>query len=237
MLKNQKKFVKGFTLLEVLVVVAIVGVLVTAITINFSDSNKQARDTQRQSDLRELQNAIELYKSKYGQYPEGCNGPDNWSGQAGSPYECSSDNEYIEGISEFLPKLPTDPRLGGNEGYVYVVNANRTVYKIMAMNTVESESLDTNEAYLHEFKSCDRRGRRNPDGSISILTESYCNSTAHDIGYGQNKPVNHCRINNTRFQKSYGLWGGFAPCTGNCSVTSGNSANTVEALTEVIICK
>ncbi|MEI7765624.1 MAG: prepilin-type N-terminal cleavage/methylation domain-containing protein, partial [bacterium] len=60
---NQKT--KGFTLLELLIVVAIIGVLSVALVmvLNPSEMLKKSRDAQRISDLTALKKAIEIYKT------------------------------------------------------------------------------------------------------------------------------------------------------------------------------
>ena len=55
---------KGFTLIELLVVISIIGVLATVVFVSFSTAQKQARDTQRKSDLRQYQAALENYANK-----------------------------------------------------------------------------------------------------------------------------------------------------------------------------
>ena len=238
----------GFTLIEVLIVVAIIGMLVVVLSINAIQSGQQSRDVKRQADLKTLQAAVELYRNKYGRYPAQATTTnplaDGWSGQLGTNY--APDNgtgQYIVGLApEFISVLPAEKHLNGaDSGYVYRTNADGSVYKIMAMRTVESERLNTFSAYLHPFKSCDMRGRVNADESVSLLSaSSTCNTTAHIISPDQqsyNDIVRHCRINHERFQTSYGAWGGFAPCTGTCAVINGSGANTVEALTEIVICK
>lgn len=61
---------KGFTLVELLVVVSIIGVLATLVLVSFGPIQKQARDTQRRSDVKEYRNALESFANKEdGLYP------------------------------------------------------------------------------------------------------------------------------------------------------------------------
>ena len=57
---------KGFTLLEILVVIGIIMILVGMMTASYSTAQKKARDTKRKSDLKEIQNAMEQYYSVCG---------------------------------------------------------------------------------------------------------------------------------------------------------------------------
>lgn len=229
----------GFTLIELLVVVSIVAILASVASINALASNQKSRDAKRQADLRTLQTAIELYKQKNGQYPVGCT-PANaasaqgWSGQLGTNYACAGNStQYIVGLApEFIPVLPMDKKLNGaNSGYVYTTNAAGTVYKIMAMNTVEAERLNTEAAYTHPFRSCDIRATQDAYGGFTVDTTSWCVTTAHNGVPAQ------CQYTNARFQSSYGLWGGIAQCTGTCLITAGAGANTSKAWTQDVICK
>ncbi|MBU1070815.1 type II secretion system GspH family protein [Patescibacteria group bacterium] len=54
---------KGFTLIELLVVISIIGVLAGMAAFNFQQARERARDVQRKSDLKQLQNALESYKN------------------------------------------------------------------------------------------------------------------------------------------------------------------------------
>ncbi len=67
-----KKYTNNaFTLIELLVVIAIIGILASLATVSFVNTSKQARDTQRKSDLKQYQSALEASASKHeGFYPE-----------------------------------------------------------------------------------------------------------------------------------------------------------------------
>jgi prepilin-type N-terminal cleavage/methylation domain-containing protein len=239
----------GFTLIEVMIVVSIIGMLVVVLSINALQSSQQSRDAKRQADLKTLQAAIELYRNKHGRYPAQATSTNplagGWSGQLGTNY--APDNgtgQYIVGLApDFISVLPADKHLNGaDSGYVYRTNSAGTVYKIMAMKTVESERLDSVSAYLHPFKSCDRRGRLNADSSVSYLSaESWCHTTTLDIGYGAGGLVLHCAYDHVRFQTSYGVWGGIAPLfpttlTSTDGLTA-NQRNSAVRNTASVICQ
>ena len=61
---------KGFTLVELLVVVALVGSLGGVFLTQFPASQKRTRDTQRSNDLKQFQTALEAYANRNtGLYP------------------------------------------------------------------------------------------------------------------------------------------------------------------------
>ncbi|MFH1971125.1 MAG: type II secretion system protein [Patescibacteria group bacterium] len=61
---------KGFTLIEMLVVISMIGILTTLALVSFESSQKRARDTQRKSDLKQYQTALENFANDInGLYP------------------------------------------------------------------------------------------------------------------------------------------------------------------------
>ena len=67
---TNRKVGQGFTLIELLVVIAILGVLATLVTLNFRGTSAKARNTKRQAEVKQYQNALEIFANKNnGFYP------------------------------------------------------------------------------------------------------------------------------------------------------------------------
>lgn len=60
----KKNFKNGFTLVELLIVIAILGSIATFTIIRFGGAQRTAADTKRKSELRQYQNALEIYATK-----------------------------------------------------------------------------------------------------------------------------------------------------------------------------
>jgi prepilin-type N-terminal cleavage/methylation domain-containing protein len=71
MLQNQATH-KGFTLIELMVVITIIGLLASTVLASLQSSRVAARDAQRIQEARQLINALELYRNQNGRYP--CSG-------------------------------------------------------------------------------------------------------------------------------------------------------------------
>src|SRR3954470_5330673 len=60
---------QGFTLLELLIVIVIIGILAVLIIPNLTAGPQRARDSQRKSDLRNVKTALETYFNDNNAYP------------------------------------------------------------------------------------------------------------------------------------------------------------------------
>ncbi len=68
---------KGFTLIELIVVISIIGVLSTLIINNLNDARARARDSKRKQELSGLKTALRLYYNDYQTYPAAPAGNDD----------------------------------------------------------------------------------------------------------------------------------------------------------------
>ncbi|MBI2633943.1 MAG: type II secretion system protein [Parcubacteria group bacterium] len=64
-----KKGEKGFTLIELLLVITILALISAAVLVGLGGVRSRGRDTRRIVDLRQVQNALEIYFDKNRQYP------------------------------------------------------------------------------------------------------------------------------------------------------------------------
>lgn len=111
----------GFTLLELLTAIAIIGLLAGGSLIYFSVARQKTRDTQRLSDIRSLAGALELYYRDEGRYPATLS--------FGSSLVGPTTNAV------YLAKIPSNPRpytdgTCPNNEYGYGTNAAGTSYMI-----------------------------------------------------------------------------------------------------------
>lgn len=71
MLKLQKRMQAGFTIIELLIVIAIIGILATLVLTNFQGAQAKGRDTVRKNDINSLYQKLEEYYNENGGYPNG----------------------------------------------------------------------------------------------------------------------------------------------------------------------
>lgn len=119
---------KGFTLIELIVVMAIIATLLGIGFSSYTNSISKAHDAKRKSDLKQIQLALEKYKEVNGNYPRG-----GWyaSTDPGTPWIPDLTSEYIKELPDdpknILGTAGGDPSATGNYVYAYYSVTNQTL--------------------------------------------------------------------------------------------------------------
>ncbi|QQS20064.1 prepilin-type N-terminal cleavage/methylation domain-containing protein [Candidatus Saccharibacteria bacterium] len=64
-LKNKK----GFTIVELLIVIVVIGILATLVIVTFTGIQQKGRNSQRQTDINAIQSQAEAFYAQHGFYP------------------------------------------------------------------------------------------------------------------------------------------------------------------------
>lgn len=119
----------GFTLIEILIAIAIMAILITFLVPNFLGIRIRARDARRKSDLSQMQKALELYKLDQNpqSYPPTGFYDASWCNQCWAQnYPDCSGNIYLR-------KFPCDPADPNSSPYIYYLNeSDNLVYTLSA---------------------------------------------------------------------------------------------------------
>ena len=104
-IKDIKKNNKGFTLIELMVVIAIIAILTAVITANFTTAKSKSRDAKRMSDLGQIQLALAGYFDRCNAYPPALTDAN------GSPYSttCAAAGSNNINLASFISKIPVPP--------------------------------------------------------------------------------------------------------------------------------
>lgn len=182
---------KGFTLVELLIAIAVIGVISAIGVSTYGGVREKAQDSVRKSDLQGIAAALELYYAKHGEYPIDA-----------TPCPKQSNVLYIHpGNEEFLRfitgTLPKDPKL--NTEYCYETDEEGNNFKLIAIldNNIPYEL--TSENYIAQATATPPPNTPPPSNPPVILppstppqlpqAERYPKHQPAQNTYGQQLPI------------------------------------------------
>lgn len=121
---------KGFTLIELVIVVAIIGLLAAAVAVGFGRQQAKSRDARRIADIKTAQTAIESYISEKGDLPASASEICAWdvsSMPTGSPDFMSFliTSGYLQkNLTDPTNEVPINSNCEGARSYYYRYSGN-----------------------------------------------------------------------------------------------------------------
>ena len=110
-LKDSNKKGKGFTIVEVLIVIVIIAILFTVIFIAVGDIKMKSRNTKRGSDMGQVNKALQLYQNDVGSYPD-----------------CDYNGLKDSLVSDYIGGLPEDPL--DSDCHIYLYDRDASTYTL-----------------------------------------------------------------------------------------------------------
>lgn len=151
--KHQPKTQKAFTLLELLVVMAILGLLIVLGLRTFGAIQQKSRDSRRKQDMQSISKALEIYYNDFKRYPGSAEGKIVGCEEGGlASCEWGSSWQNTTNQTLYMSELPKDP--GGSQ-YYYLATDQGSSYSLFALlENVEDGDVATdsngNPAYFNE---------------------------------------------------------------------------------------
>lgn len=164
MKKNSVSAKNGFTLIEILIVVGIIGLLASVVLSGLGSVRGRGRDARRVADLRQVQQGLELYYSRCQRYPgSAISGSTCGSGDP-TTWEALRDVLVSSGLG--VSSIPSDPLYSDSsqDGYKYAVSPDGQEYVLQA--TLE----DQNSSILKDSYTANPTGFRG--GNIDCTRRS-----------------------------------------------------------------
>lgn len=127
-IKQQSQHPKGFTIIELLIVVVVIGILATLVITTFAGAQRKARNVKTLSNVKQYYNMIEAYSTLHGYYPASpTEGTDNIAmvclglGYANGSCGTITGTQVFES-EDFMEELSTALGTGGSQQSVNSVD-------------------------------------------------------------------------------------------------------------------
>jgi general secretion pathway protein G len=137
-LDRKRRFQAGFTLIELMVVILIIGLLATIVVQNLRSATDKAKRVKAQADISQLKSALDRYYLDAGSYPT--------SDQGLQALMTSPDNGNVSNVSRdwggpYIEKIPPDPW-----GHTYFYQSDGNAYSLKSFGADGVEGGDGKNA-------------------------------------------------------------------------------------------
>lgn len=132
-----KKRNQGFTIVELLIVIVVIGILAAIVVATYNGIQQKARNTKRQADMTSLQTQLEVFFQQNGYYPS-----------LGDMNNASWRQANIKGLDNVAIKDPSnttcDPTSNTGNCFVAAPAAKSYAYAVTDASNASCEAADTN---------------------------------------------------------------------------------------------
>ena len=150
-----KKTNCGFTIIELLVVMAIIGVLATVVLVSLTEARGRARDAVRLIELNQIEEALTQFFLEHGHWPcENYNASQCPGQTANANGVIGSGGAHINTLlAPYFDEVPVDPR-SGTTGYNYFYDGSHLCTghpegnTVAAFYTLNLEALEPNRTTI-----------------------------------------------------------------------------------------
>ncbi len=140
---------KAFTLIEILIVIAIIGLLATSVIAYMQNAKLRAQDTRRIEDIASIKKALEIYMVEHSKFPNSLRG-------------------LTVGANPILSDIPQDPSGDPARAYEYAISSSATDFILKAKLNTKDRSLNYDSDISKYGVSC------NSDDSALSGPYDYC---------------------------------------------------------------
>jgi general secretion pathway protein G len=164
--RARSKSDKGFTLIELVVVIAVIGFLSSVVLAVLTDARIDARDKRRVEDLKQLEVALNLYHNDHNAYPkesESANG------------DVAENAVFGAMLDEYIAAMPVDPSGAGDDTFFYYYdgrhNCGGTFYAVIFARQMDKADNSNYDTFLNTTcaGTLDGEGRGSGTGSYNII--------------------------------------------------------------------